>query len=283
MLDLMVPSGEGGSTLAPRLHNFFKACLPEMSTWDPDVCKRRLRVCLAAIWSYARAYCNSDTPIPGQFQRLFADPDDMNIISAEGDPDTRVMVLCITSLLVTKIVGDIRHRSGNSPEPEGESTFLQNALGSFWRPDLPPVSPGPTELATLLVMLDGLDKLVHQETSPLETLGREAEATLDILARAVQDSLPEDPPLEPWGSSASAIERSREALQRCLSLVRQMSEGEDGLVKSAWADTLTRRLSDLEAKLALHRPEPAPTIEPPTEQPYWARPFLPRHWQPNTG
>ncbi|KAI9433502.1 hypothetical protein H4582DRAFT_1882714 [Lactarius indigo] len=286
ILDLMAPPSEGGSTLASSLHDFFEACLPGKSTLDPDVNpdvrKRRLPVCLAAIWSYAMAYCKSDSrkrPIPEQFPRLFADSDDMDLLTEKGDTNTRVMVLCITSLLVTKIVRDIRHRSGNSPEPEGESAFLQNTLGSFQRPDLPPVSPGPTKLAALLVMLDGLDKLVHQETSPLKTLGREASETLDILVRVVQDSLPEDLPLEPWGSSASAIERSREALKRCLSLLEQMSEGEDGLVKSAWADTLIKRLSDLEAKLASYRPEPAPTIEPPTEQSYW--PFRPRRQQPN--
>ncbi|KAH9052585.1 hypothetical protein EDB87DRAFT_426010 [Lactarius vividus] len=122
ILDLMAPSSEGGSILAPRLHNFFKACLPEMSTWDPDVRKRRLRVCLAAIWSYARAYCNSDPPIPGQFQRLFTDPDDIDIISAEGDTDTRVMVFCITSFLVKK-------NCRGYPPLIGEPTSFQRRIG----------------------------------------------------------------------------------------------------------------------------------------------------------
>ncbi|KAH8989129.1 hypothetical protein EDB92DRAFT_2115438 [Lactarius akahatsu] len=259
ILDLMAPSSEGGSTLAPRLHNFFKACLPGMSTWDPDVRKRRLRVCLTVIWSHARAYCNSDPrkrPIPGQFQRLFADSDDMDIISAEGDANTQVMVLCITSLLVTKFVGDIRHRSGNPPVSEEELAFVQKALGSFWRPNLPLVSPGPAELANFLAMLDGLSKLAHQEMPSLETLGREASETLEILARAVQDSLPEDPPLEPWGSSAPVIEDSRGALQQCRLLLGRMSEGEDGLVKCAWVDALIGRMTDLDDKLAQPRSEP---------------------------
>ncbi|KAH8979104.1 hypothetical protein EDB86DRAFT_804539 [Lactarius hatsudake] len=261
MLDLMAPSSRSESTLAPRLHKFFKACLPGKSTLDPDVRKRRLRICLAAIWSYAKDYCNSDhrkRPIPEQFQSLFADPDDMDLLSADGDTNTRIMVLCITSLLVTKIVGGIRHRSRNRPVPEEELAFLRNALGSFWLPGLPPVNPGPIELANFLAMLDGLAKLAHQETSPLESLGREASETLDILARVVQDCLPEDPPPEPWGSSASVIEHSREALQQCRSLLRQMSEGEDGLVKRAWVDALIKKLSDLDATLAL----PPPLREP---------------------
>ena len=253
MLDLMTPSS-GNESIAPRLHKFFEAYLPGKSTLDPDVCERRLRVCLSAIWSFARAYCNSDPrkrPIPEHFQRLFADPNDMDLLSAVEDTNTRVTELCISSLLSTKIVEDIRHRSGNPPPvSEGELAFLQKALGSFWRPGLPSLSPGPTELAILLAMLDGLAKLAHQETSPLKTLGREASETLEILVRAVQDSLPEDPPSEPWGSSASVISHSREALQQCLSLLRQMSEGEDGLVKGAWVDAFIGRLSDLDAKLA---------------------------------
>ncbi|KAI9458565.1 hypothetical protein BJY52DRAFT_411412 [Lactarius psammicola] len=265
MLDLMAPPTGSDSILAPRLHKFFKACLPGRSTLDPGVRKHRLHVCLAAIWSYARAYCNSDPrnrPIPEHFQKLFADPNDMDLLSADGDTNTRVMVLCISSLLATKIVEDIRHRLGNPPIPEEELAFLQKALSSFWRPSLLPVSPGPTELANLLAMLDGLAKLIRQEMSPLEALGHEASETLDILARAVQDSLPEDPPPEPWGSSASVIGHSHEALQQCLSLLGQMSEGEDRFVKSAWVDALIGRLSDLDAKLVppttpdpLHRPQ----------------------------
>ncbi|KAI9448775.1 hypothetical protein BJY52DRAFT_1310612 [Lactarius psammicola] len=258
MLDLMASSGSE-SALAPRLHKFFKACLPGNSTLDPGVCKRRLRICLAAIWSYARAYCNTDPrkrPIPEHFQRLFADPQDIDLLSADGDTNIRVIVLCISALLATKIVEDIRHRSWDPSLPEGELAFLQKALASFWRPSLPSVSPGPMELANLLAMLDGLAKLAHQETFPLQTLGREASETLDILARAVQHSLPEDPPPEPWGSSTSVVEHYRGALQQCRSLLGQMSEGEDGLVKGTWVDALIRRLGDLDAKLPLPMSEP---------------------------
>ncbi|KAH8985007.1 hypothetical protein EDB92DRAFT_1390297 [Lactarius akahatsu] len=276
------PMSKSESTLAPRLHKFFKACLPGKSILDPDVRKRRLRICLAAIWSYAKGYCNSDPrkrPIPEQFQSLFADPDDMDLLSADGDTNTRIMALCITSLLVTKIVGGIRHRSRNRPVPEGELTFLRNALGSFWLPGLPPVNPGPIELANFLAMLDGLAKLAHQETSPLESLGREASETMDILARAVQDCLTEDPPPEPWGSSASVIEDSRGTLQQCQSLLRQMSQGEDGLVKSDWVDALIRKLSDLDATLAL---PPPPSLREPElfmGQRY-SRVHVPFHYRP---
>ncbi len=200
MLDLMAPSSGSESTLVPRLNKFFKACLPGKSTLDPGVCKRRLRVFLPAIWSYARAYCNSDPrkrPIPEHFPRLFADPNDMDLLSAGGDTNTRVMVLCISSLLATKIVEVIRHRSRNPPVSEGELAFLQKALSPFWSPRLPPVSPVLTEPANLLAVLNGLAKLARQETSPSWTLGREASKTLDILARAVQDSLLADPLPEP--------------------------------------------------------------------------------------
>ena len=265
MLDLMAPSSRSESTLAPRLHKFFKAYLPGKSTPD-DVCKRRLHISLAAIWSYAKAY-NSDPhkrPIPEHFQKLFADPNDMDRLSADGDATTRVMALCISSLLATKTVEDIRHRSGNPQASDGESAFLQKTMSSFWRADLPLVNLGPTELANLLAMLDGLAKLARQETPPLKTLGHEASETLEILARAVQVSLPEDLPPEPWGSSASMFGHSHEALRQCLSLLSQMSEGEDALIKGAWVDALIGRLSDLDAKLApLAYPDPPYHPQPP--------------------
>ncbi|KAI9466232.1 hypothetical protein BJY52DRAFT_335619 [Lactarius psammicola] len=149
ILDLMAPSSRSESTIVPRLHKLFKTCLAGEFTLDPDVCKRRLRVCLAAIWSYARAYCNSDPrkrPIPEYFWRLFADPNDIDLLSVDGDTDTRVMVLCISSLFATKIVEDIRHRSRNPLVSEGESSFLQKTLSSFWQPGNPPVNPRPTKV-----------------------------------------------------------------------------------------------------------------------------------------
>ena len=255
ILDLMAP-GDGESAFAPRLHKFYRACLPRKSTLDPAVRKRRLHACLAAIWSYARAYSNCDSymrAIPGHFQRLFADPNDMDLLSADEDAYTRVMVLCISSLLATKIVEDVRHRSGNPPASEGELAFLQKVLNPFWLPGLPLNSLGPTTgLATLLAMLDGLAKLSPQVTPSITTLGRETSETLEILAKNALDKLPEDPLPEPWGSSASGVRRSLEALERCLSLLRQLSVSADGLVKSAWVDVLIERLNNFGAKLAQH-------------------------------
>ena len=264
MLDLMAPSSGSESTLAARLHKFLKAYLPGQPAPDTVIRKRRLRICLSAIWSYTRAYYADPhrRPIPDHFPKLFADPNDMDRLLADGDTNSRVMALSISSLLTTKIVEDIRHRSGNPPPSEGELAFLQKTLSSFWRPGLPPVSSGPTELANLLAMLDGLAKLAHQET-PLKTLGHEASETLGILARAVQDSIPEDLPSEPWGSSVAEFGHSRDALQECLLLLGQISEGDDVLVKGDWVAALIKRLSDLDTKLApLAIPEPPPHAQP---------------------
>jgi hypothetical protein len=261
MLELMASSSGSESTLAARLHKFFKAYLPGPTTPDLVVRNRRLRICLSAIWSYARAYYSDPhkKPIPDHFPKLFADPDDMDRLSADGDTNSRVMALSISSLLATKVVEDIRHRSGNPQPSEGELAFLQKTLSSFWRPGLPPLSHGPTELANLLAMLDGLAKLAHQDT-PLKTLGHEASETLNIIAKALQDGIPEDLPPEPWGSSVPEFGRSREALQECLLLLNQMSEGDDALVKGEWVVALIKRLSELDTKLA-------PLAEPPSAPP----------------
>jgi hypothetical protein len=263
MFELMAPSSGSESTLAARLHKFFKAYLPGQSTPDLAIRKRRLRICLSAIWSYAKAYYSDPhkRPIPDHFPKLFADPDDRDRLSADEDTNSQVMALSISSLLATKVVEDIRHRSGNPQPSEGELTFLQKTLSSFWRPGLPPLSPGPTELANLLAMLDGLAKLAHQET-PLKTLGHEASETLGILTTTLRDSIPEDLPPEPWGSSVPEFGHSREALQECLLLLSQMSEGEDALARGNWVIALIKRLSDLDIKLA-----PLATPEPPSAPP----------------
>jgi len=55
--------------------------------------------------------------------------------------------------------------------------------------------------------------------------------TLEILAKKVPDKRPEVLLPEPWGSPTSAFGHSYEALERCLSNLRQLSESanSDGL------------------------------------------------------
>ncbi|KAI9438692.1 hypothetical protein H4582DRAFT_191290, partial [Lactarius indigo] len=273
ILDLMA-SGGGETAFASRLHEFYRACLSRKPTLDLAVRKRRLHICLTAIWSYAKAYCNADPytkPIPEHFQRLFADPSDMDLLSADEDAHGRVMMLCINSLLATKIVEDVRHRSVIPPVSEGELTFLRKTLGSSWQPGLSLHSLGPSELATLFAMLDGLAMLSPRETPSIATLGHEASETLEILAKNVLNKLPEDPPPEPWGPSASAVGRSLEALERCLSLLKQLNVSTDGLVKSAWMGVLIGRLNDFGAKLAqpyslFHAQPPRTPIQNPSQE-----------------
>jgi len=120
----MAPVG-GHSAFASRLHKFFGECLSEKSTLDPDVRKRRLYARLAVIWSYASAYSqlwSSQETIPEDFQRLFADPNDMDLLSADQDTYTLVVVPCIILLLASKVVVD---QSGNLPASEEELASLQ--------------------------------------------------------------------------------------------------------------------------------------------------------------
>jgi len=132
----MAPVG-GHSAFASRLHKFFGECLSEKSTLDPDVRKHRLYARLAVIWSYASAYSNCGprkSPFPEDFQRLFADPNDMDLLSADQDTYTLVVVPCIILLLASKVVED---QSGNLPASEEELASLKKALSPFWQPGLP--------------------------------------------------------------------------------------------------------------------------------------------------
>jgi hypothetical protein len=253
MLDMMTSSGGGDSAFALRLHGLFKTSLPRASSLGPDNRNRRLHICLSAILSYAKAYgeFNSlERPMPEQFRALFADPADMDYLLTDEDASLRVMVLCISSLLATKVVEAVRHRAANLRVSEGELAFLERTLGPFWSPDVRLGDRGPVELANLMAMLDGLEKATHQEMPLDESLGQEVSETLEILASSVLDSRS--------GDSALEIGHSREALQRCLELVKHLCEDTrfGGLVKgSAWVDLLVERLNELSAKLA---PPPSP-------------------------
>jgi len=99
---------------------------------------------------YASAYSNCGPrkrPFPEDFQRLFADPNDMDLLSADQDTYTLVVVPCIILLLASKVVVD---QSGNLPASEEELASLQKALSPFWQPGLPLNSLGLIELATVL-------------------------------------------------------------------------------------------------------------------------------------
>jgi hypothetical protein len=196
--------------------------------------------------------------MPEQFRALFADPADMDYLLTDEDASLRVMVLCISSLLATKVVEGVRHRAADLRVSEGELAFLERTLGPFWSPDVRLGDRGPVELANLMAMLDGLEKATHQEMPLDESLGQEVSETLEILASSALDSWSGDFSQEPWGATALEIGHSREALQRCLELVKHLCEDTrfGGLVKgSAWVDLLVERLNELSAKLA---PPPSP-------------------------
>jgi len=270
MLDLMAPSGGGNSTFSLRLHRLYKASLSRKSPLGPDDRIRRLHVCLAAIWCYAKAYSKSsprERPMPEDFRTLFADPSDMDYLLTDEDVFSRVMILCIRSLLAAKVVEDVRYRMDNPRVSEGRLAFLEKALGPFLSPDVPLDNRGPAEVANLMAMLVGLEeKVTHEETSLDESLGRDTSETLEILVTSVLESLSENPPIERWGATASAIGHSREAVLRCLALLAHLGEAPHlgGLMKgNAWVDPLVEKLNELSDKLVLP-PSPYRLFHPQT-------------------
>lgn len=48
--------------------------------------------------------------MPEHFLTIFADPSDMDHLLTDEDVFSRAMVLCIGSLLATKVVEDVRYR-----------------------------------------------------------------------------------------------------------------------------------------------------------------------------
>jgi len=270
MLDLMNPSGGGDSNFPLRLHRLYKTSLSKKSPLGLDDRIRRLHVCLAAILCYAKAYSKSspsERPMPEDFRTLFADPSDMDHLLTDEDVFSRVMILCIRSLIATRVVEDVRHRMDNPRVSEGRLAFLEHALGPYLSPDVPLDNRGPVEVANLVAMLVGLEeKVTHEETSLDENLGRDTSETLEILAMRVLESLSENPPIERWGATASAIGRSREAILRCLALLDHLGQASHlgGLVKeNAWVESLVEKLGELSDKLVLP-PSPYRLFHPQT-------------------
>ena len=272
MLDLMTPSGEGDSTFPLRLHRLYKTSLSRKSPLGPDDRTRRLHVCLAAIWCYAKAYSKSsprERPMPEDFRARFADPSDIDYLLTDEDVFSRVMILCIRSLLAAKVVDDVRYRmvSDNPRVSEGRLAFLEKALGPFLSPDVPLDNRGPVEVANLMAMLVGLEeKVIHEEASLDENLSRDTSETLEILATSVLESLSENQPIERWGATASAIGHSREAVLRCLALLDHLGEAShlgDLVKENVWVDSLVEKLNELGDKLVLP-PSPYRLFHPQT-------------------
>lgn len=151
LLGLMDSSSiDGDSVLAVRLRGLLKTCLPTTSGLEPGALQNRLDVCLTAMWYYARAYNQiHGMPMCKHFRMLFADQNDMNVILADdGDVRTKVVALCLGSLLVSRTIEEIGDGGENLQVSDVELVFLKNALGPLWRLDLTDHHK-PTELTNL--------------------------------------------------------------------------------------------------------------------------------------
>ncbi|KAN0127125.1 hypothetical protein V8E53_015063 [Lactarius tabidus] len=259
MLGLMdSPSSGGDSVLAVRLGGLLKTCLPTASGIDPGVDKDRLNICLTAIWCYTKAYNRRSlkgVPMSQYFRGLFADQNEMSTLLANDDPRTKVMVLCMGSLLVARLMEEMHGQTESPQVSEGELVFLKKALGPLWRLDL--ASHKPTELTNLDSMLTEVAKV---QLPAGESLGHEVLDTMNLLAEDVVDSM-SSAPTDHQGPDLSALKSARDLLERCLSLSQQFGADPNfgGLMKSDALNSLVKILEGLDAELAQHTdPHPRP-------------------------
>ncbi|KAH9056346.1 hypothetical protein EDB87DRAFT_1637418 [Lactarius vividus] len=99
--------------LGSRLYDLLKTCMPGTSPLDDEERKSRLRVCLKCLWYFGRAYNRpgASEPLPPYFPRTLASPESIRRIQTERDPISRVMGLCFSALVVTKLAADVRSRT----------------------------------------------------------------------------------------------------------------------------------------------------------------------------
>lgn len=252
ILGLMEPtSSVTVPALALCLRDLLTTCVPGTSRLDPMIRKGRLYACLVAIWHYAREYSDPGQvwKMPKYFRILFGNLND--ILSADDDARAKIMTLCVSSLVAANVVNDIRRRAVPPWASGGELELLRDTFGSLLNPDLSIFDRGPAELASLATLFEGLKKVVPQDLPPNEIIGSVVSKTVNVLARGMMACLPDDLRIDRrWGSTASAIGKSRAILEKCLSAYQELRTTSHLEVPLRHRETLVERLKDLDAKLS---------------------------------
>ena len=161
--------------LASRINDLLKTCVPGTSPLNEELRRNRLRVCMRALWYFAKQYNEPEytTPLPSYVHKAFADSDTTRWIRSEEDLAAHLIGRCFGSLVVKKLAQDIgSHTAQGHPPSDAELSSLAAFLGKT----IEEVATFPSLVAI------GLENIVSLMSSEMETLveGRVPSEVLDI-------------------------------------------------------------------------------------------------------
>ncbi|KAI9447598.1 hypothetical protein H4582DRAFT_2068210 [Lactarius indigo] len=170
--------------LGSRIHDLLETCIPGTSPLQEELRKNRLRVCMRALWYFAKEYSQPEntTPLPFYVRTVFANPEMSRRIQTEDDLAARLIGRCFGSLVARKLAQDIRSRTGPRIRvSSGEPSCLAAILGKENDEVMGLLTdPGAICLANIVSLMSSETRTLVEERVPLEVLDIFLK-TLDIL------------------------------------------------------------------------------------------------------
>jgi hypothetical protein len=171
--------------LGSCINDLLKTCVPGTSPLKEELRRNRLRVCMKALWYFAREYNRpgNTTPLPSYARTVFASSEMTRRVQSEEDLAARRIGRSFSSLVVQKLARDIGSPSRTAQGHQEELSCLAVILGKT-----------TGEVETLLSLgAIGLANIVSLASSEMDTLveGRVPSEVLDIFQKTLDILLAE--------------------------------------------------------------------------------------------
>jgi hypothetical protein len=152
-------------TLGSCINDLLKTCVPGTSPLMEEARKSRLRICMRALWYFAREYSGPKAPLPPHVRAIFATPEMTSLIQSEKDLAARLIGGCFHSLIVKKLVWAI---SSCERLDQLDLSYLAGFLGQTTSEVTDSLSQqGAIELASIISLASSLvDTLVEERVPP---------------------------------------------------------------------------------------------------------------------
>ncbi|KAH9002381.1 hypothetical protein EDB86DRAFT_3074161 [Lactarius hatsudake] len=184
ILPLMSHRPNADNTFGHRLYHLLKSCIQEPPLDEST--KKRLRICLNCLWSFAKAYNKVSEQLPPIFPGTLASPEIIRIIQTEkNDPYARVIGHCFVALVVNKLAADLDSEQRTTSINNRELACLSAILGSDGR-DLCN-QPSAVALANMISLTFGEVGNLVGNTVPSDVLDV-VQQTLTVFSRGLPEN-----------------------------------------------------------------------------------------------
>jgi len=119
MNDQPFQPGQLDPILGSCINDLLKTCVPGTSPLKEELRKNRLRVCMRTLWYFGREYNQPEitTTLPSYVRSTFANSEMTRRIQSEEDIAARLIGRCFNSLIVKKVIQDIRNHTAQGRLP----------------------------------------------------------------------------------------------------------------------------------------------------------------------